>query len=303
MAFIILLALTTLSIAGSAAFFSVYGLAQIFSGSFWPVVIMATSLETGKLVAASYTYRYWFQISTFLRTYLIVAILVLMAITSAGIFGFLSAAHQQDVLPQRLNEQRITLLHTETEQLEQLKTERLDRKRQIDADVAGLPNNFVKGRQRLIETYKPELEQLERDIAQYTEQIRSNSIEISKLKNVVLMGETEIGPIIFIAKVFSADTDNATKWLILIIIFVFDPLAVALTLGTNIALSNRLQQPSKKSGTTLQQGTEFSIQQIRDALQELEQQKSLSPAEIAQKAFLEELLKKREVTEALRKGT
>lgn len=93
MFFIGVLIATTLAIAGSAAFFSIYGLAQIFTGSFWPVVIMASSLEAGKLVAASYVYRFWNKINIYLKAYYISAIAVLMIITSAGIFGFLSRAH------------------------------------------------------------------------------------------------------------------------------------------------------------------------------------------------------------------
>ena len=94
MGFIIILALSTLSLAGVAGYFSIYGLAAIFSGVFWPVVIMGTSLEVSKLVAVSYLYRYWKDTSRILAGYLIAAIFVLMLITSAGIFGFLSMGYQ-----------------------------------------------------------------------------------------------------------------------------------------------------------------------------------------------------------------
>jgi hypothetical protein len=96
MVFILLLVFSTLAVAGSAAFFSVYGLAQIFSASFIPVVIMGGALEAGKLVAASYLYRYWKETSFILKTYLFIAIFTLMVITSLGIFGFLTAAYQTD---------------------------------------------------------------------------------------------------------------------------------------------------------------------------------------------------------------
>ena len=88
MGFIFILILTTLAIAGCAAFFSIYGLAAIFSGIFWPVVLMGTSLEAGKLMAASYVYRYRDSISRTMKAYLISAIFILMVITSAGIFGY-----------------------------------------------------------------------------------------------------------------------------------------------------------------------------------------------------------------------
>ncbi len=98
MVFISVLILVTFAIAACAAYFSIYGLAVIFSGVFWPVVVMGASLEAGKLAAASYVYRYKDSISQVMRAYLIAAIVVLMLITSAGIFGFLSMGYQQDTV-------------------------------------------------------------------------------------------------------------------------------------------------------------------------------------------------------------
>ena len=160
MGFILVLILTTLGIAGSAAFFSIYGLAQIFTGSFWAVVVMATSLEAGKLVTASYLYRYWDSTRFLMKSYMIAAVIVLMIITSAGIFGFLSAAYQQDVIGIKSSEQQIQLLQEEIEQVTALKEQRSARKLQIDNDIASLPNNFITGRQRLMESYGPEMEQI-----------------------------------------------------------------------------------------------------------------------------------------------
>ena len=92
MFFIFLLGLAALLVAGSAAYFSVLGIATLFSGSFYQVVVMAGALEFGKLVATSYLYRYWNKTTWFLKVYLLVAVFVLMGITSLGIFGYLSAA-------------------------------------------------------------------------------------------------------------------------------------------------------------------------------------------------------------------
>jgi len=239
MVFITVLILVTLSIAGSAAFFSIYGLAQIFSGAFWPVVIMAGSLEAGKLVAASYAYRYWNKMNIFMLGYLLLAILVLMSITSAGIFGFLSSAYQQDILPIKLQQQKLALLEKEKTELTALKSERLERKQQIDADIAALPNNYVTGRQRLMKSYGPEIAQLRKDISDYTTEIRAKTLQISDIKNKVTQAEVHVGPIVFIASAFNKDVDDATKWLILLIIFAFDPLAIVLTIGVNKALLER----------------------------------------------------------------
>lgn len=328
MGFILVLILTTLSLAGSAAFFSVCGLAKIFAGSFWPVVIMASSLEAGKLVTASYLYRYWDHISVLMRAYMFAAIVVLMGITSAGIFGFLSAAYQQDIVGTKINKQQIEMLTTQTNQAETLKQERLARKKQIDKDIASLPHDYVTGRQRLMKSYGPELEQLRKDIAEYTARIQTNTQKIAELRAATLQQESHVGPIIFIAKVFDKDVDDTTKWLILIIIFAFDPLAVTLTVGANIALVDR-QRSKKKNEPKLVKAYEevmgiekseenepepkitsvdqlldqpkeaVTADQIKEALDEFEH-RELSETELAQKEMLEEMLRRKAVTQRLR---
>lgn len=236
MGFIFLLLLSTLSIAGSAAFFSVYGLARVFSGAFLPTVIMASSLEAGKLVSASFLYRYWKTMSKVMRGCLVSFVAVLMLITSMGIFGFLSNAYQDNVLPYEQHNQQITLLESEKAEAEKLKTERLTRQEEINKQIANLPNNFVNGRKRLIDANKAELEQINKDVAQYTTDIRDHTTQISKLKGETIQETAHVGPIIFMAKAFGLGVDAATKWLIMLIIFVFDPLAVTLTIASNMVI-------------------------------------------------------------------
>jgi hypothetical protein len=241
--FVFLLILVAGSIASVAAYFSIYGLAQIFSGTFYSVVAMGVVLELGKLVAASYVYRYWSLLGMLMKTYLITAIFVLMVITSSGIFGYLSQGNSKNILPLELMEQQIVLLSQENIELDTLKTERLFRRKQIDADIAALPNNFITGRQRLMESYGPELQQIRSDIKQYTSDIRENTLTIRELKHSTLETEAEIGPIIFIAESFGFEVQSATKWLILLIIFAFDPLAVVLTIGVNIIIVSNRKPP------------------------------------------------------------
>lgn len=315
MGFILILMLTTLSIAGSAAFFSIYGLAQIFTGSFLPVVIMAGSLEAGKLVSASYIYRYWKRISWLLKAYLISAVVILMVITSAGIFGFLSAAYQQDTLPLKQNEQKITLLENERKEITQLKQERLDRKKQIDKDIANLPNTYITARQRLMKSYGPELDQLKEDIANYTNRMKEIIKEKHKLKTATLEQRVHTGPIIFIAKeLFHDDVDEATKWLIFILIFAFDPLAVALTIATNQAFIDRNNEKGKKIGHISFQpepiemdiadyksiNNKMSIEELEEMLDKLNSSKEKSAENKIQKALIEEMLEKKKVTKKLR---
>ena len=319
MIFIIILILTTLAIAGSAAYFSIYGLAAIFSGIFWPVILMGTSLEAGKLVAASYVYRFRDSISRVMKIYLISAILVLMLITSAGIFGFLSMGYQQDTLPLKQQEQQIALLQTERAEIEVFKKERLARRKQIDTDIANSPPGYITGRERLMKSYGPELAQLRVDIELYTKQISEKTTNISELKQKKLISEVHTGPIIFIAKAFATETDDATKWMIMLIIFAFDPLAVALTLGVNHAILQRKknmgghvehsleivehmlsdEENSEPALKDIHPTANISTDELKAVVAEM-QNKELTSAEMAQMGMLEEMLERKMVTEKIR---
>lgn len=236
MGFVFLLGFSAFLLATVAGYFSIYGLASIFSGWFWEIIAMGVAIEYGKLIAVSYIYRYSFLESHHSRLYGYTAIIGLMLITSAGIFGFLSQGYQQDTLALKQQEQRIMLLTAEQEELLTFKNENILRKKQIDDDIASLPNNYITGRQRLQKSYGPELETIRDDIASYTTQISDKTLAISQLKQEKLISEVHIGPIIFIAGAFNTNTDEAVKWLIFMLIFVFDPLAVWLTLATNKVL-------------------------------------------------------------------
>lgn len=236
MIFIILMLITTGAIAGSAAYFSVIGLASVFSGAFWPVIFMGSSLELGKLVTASYVYRHWKDITIYMKTYMLIAIVILMSITSMGIFGFLSKSFQSNILPYQQQQQQIVLLENDKSEAERLKTERMGREEEINKQIADLPSDYVTSRKRLMDANKQELQQIRTDVASYTEQIRNDTIKIAELKSKVLVETAHVGPIIFIAQVFGADVNQSTKWLIILLILVFDPLAVILTVGTNLAI-------------------------------------------------------------------
>lgn len=230
MFFIIILIFSALLIAGSAAFFSVYGLMLLFKGVSTFVLIMGTSLEIGKLVATSYLYRYWANTQLWLKTYLLLGIFLLMLLTSMGIFGLLSVGYQTDTLPLKQLEQKVQLLDDE-------KLRSLNRKKQIDNQIANLPADYSKSRIKLMNSFKSEQEQV-------TNRINELDKEILDIKTKVINTEAHIGPITYIAKAFNMNTDDATKYLIYLIIFVFDPMAIALTLAVNISL--RVREKEKK---------------------------------------------------------
>lgn len=216
------------TIAGVSAYFSVYGLAHIFAATFWSVVIMGGVLEVGKLVATSFLYRYWDAIGWYLRTYLLIAILGLMAITSAGIFGYLSNAYQQDTVGVKDVVARIELLDTELASLS-------ERDKQINLDIDRIGSNYVTARQNMMKQYGPEKVKITERIAK----IRAEKLELSSKQLEV---EAHTGPIIYIAKAMGKGIDEAVMWMIVLIIVVFDPLAVALTIGANIVLARRTER-------------------------------------------------------------
>ena len=257
MLFIILLVVSALTISATAGYFSIYGLASIFTSSFWSIVIMGSSLEIGKLVAASYVYRFWSKINFLMKTYLISAILVLMFITSIGIFGFLSASYQQDSIP----------LKEMTGLVEEYKADRvilLARKKQIADDIASLPNNFIRGRTKLIAEYKPESDKIESRL----DQLRLDLTDIQKKK---ITQESHTGPIIYIAKVMGREVDDAILYMIMMIIFAFDPLAIVLVLATNSAIADRRKTLDiKKAEAKLEPIIDEVIHEIEEELENVE---------------------------------
>jgi hypothetical protein len=190
---------------------------------------MATSLEVGKLVTASFVYQYWNKLSTLMRGYLISAVILLVFITSIGIFGFLSNAYQGATL--NFKKESTTLLAYE-ERLEQLEDDKKFLKEELDAQVQDLPDNYRTARRKLREQYNPMIQDVSKKIIDMKQEM--SEIEIGLVQTGV-----DVGPAIFVAKVFGTDVDTVVTWLIFVFIFVFDPLAVVLTIGFNIALGTR----------------------------------------------------------------
>lgn len=244
MLFIAILIAAASAIAGSAAYFSVYGLANTFSGVFWSVVVMGASLEAGKLVAASYLYRYWDKIHITLKSYLLAGVAALMLLTSSGIFGYLSSGYQQDILPLKQKNDQLQLLTEERERT-------LARKKQIDDLLAGGPVvNTQKSDAGTARVLREATRAKESSARQYrdeqtavTKRLSELDTQLLELRQELVKTEAHIGPITYIAKAFGMPTDDATKYLIFLIVFAFDPMAVALTLCVNIAL--KLQEEDK----------------------------------------------------------
>jgi hypothetical protein len=231
--FYIWIGLSALLIAGSAAAFSVYGLAKLFSGAFLSVVLMAGSLELGKLVTASFLYRYWDMINWFQKVYMTIATIVLVFITSAGIFGYLSNAYQGATL--EFEKQSTELIAVE-ERIEQLEEDKVFLKEELSVAISELPDNYITAKRKLREDYNPQILMVNEEILDY-KKTRAD-LEIQLVSTGV-----DVGPAIYLARTFGTDIDTVVKFFIFILIFVFDPLAVMLVVAYNQALIDRGKKP------------------------------------------------------------
>ena len=218
--------LSALLVAGSAAFFSVFGLSNLFAGAKLSVVVMAGSLEFGKLVAASFRYRFWDNINRLLKIYLVTGVIILVGITSAGIFGYLSNAYQGATI--NCEKQSTELLALE-DRLDVLEEDRVFLKQELEDQVESLPENFITAKRNLREQYNPQIQVISNDILEVKGRI--SDLEIELIETGV-----DVGPAIYLAKAFETDVDNVVKFFIFILIFVFDPLAVSLVLAFNHAI-------------------------------------------------------------------
>ena len=234
--------LSALLVAGSAAFYSVFGLSKLFSGATLAVIIMAGSLEFAKLVSASFLYRYWTKVNTWLKYYMTVGVVILVLITSVGIFGFLSNAYQGATI--EFEKESTKLLYKE-DRLDQLEEDKTYLKEELELAISELPDNYITAKRQLRADYNPK-------VLEMNDQILDVKSEIGDLKTALIETGVDVGPAIYLARAFGTDVDSVVKFFIFILIFVFDPMAVALVIAYNITMVNR-QQGSLDGGTTVNQ--------------------------------------------------
>jgi hypothetical protein len=215
-------------VAFNAAFFSVFGLSKLFAGATSSVIMMASSLEFAKLVTAAYLYRYWDNINSIMRAYLLLGVITLILITSAGIFGFLSNAYQGATID--FEKQSTTLIYKE-DRLEQLVEDKVYLKDELKQSISALPDNYPTAKRKLREEYNPK-------VLSINDEILDIKQDISDLKVGMVQTGVDVGPAIYIARAFETDIDTVVKFFIFILIFVFDPLAVSLVVAYNVAIVN-----------------------------------------------------------------
>ena len=255
MFFGLLTLLVALAISTVAAYYSIVGLMAIFAGAKLAIAIMGVVLEIGKLVVASWTFQNWKTSPFSIRSYFIVAVIVLMLITSLGIFGFLSRAHIMQSSPTSLLEERIERIDLKVEQKNgqiqryQSRLNTLDDALQRYIELGAISKGLRKIGEMDNETslLKTKIEGLENEIDELTDRKYG-------LKTEVNLAEVEVGPIRYVAsmlydEVNDSQLEEAVRWIIILLIFVFDPLAVMLVIAANISL--KVYRKERKMATRM----------------------------------------------------
>lgn len=254
-----IVALSALSVSLSAAFYSVTGLSKLFAGASFEVLIMASSLEIAKLVIASLLYQYWDKINKLLRFYLTTAATVLVLITSMGIYGFLSAAYQETAALAGNVDAQIALVETKRDnvkgQLEVYNDEKSSINEAVTSLREGLSNNVIQYKDKetgeiITTTSSSTRKALEKQLDQAIERQTEINSKVDKLNEELFGYETEIveiqsgseiagelGPLKYLAGLTGLGMDRIINYLLLIIIFVFDPLAISLVIAANFMFS------------------------------------------------------------------
>lgn len=262
-----IIALSALSVSASAAFYSVSGLSKLFAGAAFAVIIMAASLEVAKLVIASLLYQYREKLPRLLKYYLSVACLILILITSMGIYGFLSAAYQETAALAGNIDAQIALIETKRDNVKEQLAVYSDEKESINEAVkdlrSGLSNNVIQYTDTLgnvlTTTSSSTRRALEKQLDQAIERQTEINTRVDNLNQQLFDYETEIvevtsnaniagelGPLKYLSGLTGKPMDQIINWLLLVIIFVFDPLAIALVIAANFAFE-QLKKKTKEN--------------------------------------------------------
>lgn len=252
-----IIALSALSVSGSAAFYSVSGLGKMFAGASTQVMVLAGSLELAKLVTASLLYQYWKQLNGFLKTYLSIATLILILITSAGIYGFLSSAYQETAFKVQNQDKNIEILdkdvlviQTEIKNYESQIVQKNSRLTQLTSmrtnlqttqDVLIEKSKSTSSIRKQISEVDSEIKRMDSEIYIMNDSISSKNTKIGGIeRNKLDIASNadlakEVGPLKYIADLTGKSLDQVVNWYIIVLMLVFDPLAIALVIAANFA--------------------------------------------------------------------
>ena len=254
------IALSALSVSASAAFYSLFGLSHLFAGASTEVIIMAGALEAAKLVVASLLYQYWNVINKWLRAYLMSVVFILMVITSGGIYGFLSGAYQSTATQSELLDKSLVILQHKQERFNETKEDLTLEKTQLNKSISDLrislsnPTSvsyYDKEAEQVITTTSSSARRALQSELKNTIADRDNinlkldaildsisTTDIALLnKEISNEDQRELGPLKYLAKITGWPMDKVVNWFLMLIIFVFDPLAIALVVAANFAFA------------------------------------------------------------------
>jgi hypothetical protein len=277
-----IIALSALSVSASAAFYSVTGLSLLFAGASFAVIIMASSLEISKLVIASLLYQYRKTLPKLLKFYLTIATIILVIITSAGIYGFLSAAYQETASKSVVVDNQIRLLETKKQSFEKIKSQYDLEKESITKNISSLRNALGNNTQSYVDTagrvitYSSSANRkaFERQLETAIGKDEKLTIKIQSFNDSIIQYETkiveaqnnsevaaELGPLKYLSKLTGVEMDRIINWFLLVIIFVFDPLAISLVIAANFAFVQLRKKEDESEDYTME---EFSEEEIND---------------------------------------
>ena len=275
--FPLLVALSALAVSGSAAFYSVFGLSKLFAGASLQVIIMAGSLEFAKLVVASLLYQYWDTINKILRAYLAIACFILMIITSGGIYGFLSGAYQSTATQSELLDKSLSILQQKQVRFEETKQDLKYEKEGLSTSISKLRVSLSnpaqvqyidkESGQLITTTSSSSRRALQNELAgtlndrndvnlkleAITDSITQTDMSILN-KEIDNEDQRELGPLKYLAETTGYDMNQVVNWFLLLIVFVFDPLAIALVVAANMAFA----QIKPKIKMSVPDGMEFN---------------------------------------------
>lgn len=260
--FTLLVFFTSILLAASAAYYSVFGLSHLFAGAKFAVIVMAGSLEFAKLVTASALHRNWNKIGKFIRIYLTIGVIVLVGITSAGIYGFLSNAYKQTANQYEIDQSKIAIIENKNNyyinQIEINKSQIESKENRIKSlsDVRSQQEarldtlykkqwwNSIRRTEALIKQADEDIRDLNQEIKEYNILISAFNDSINVNKTRIIMGQSneasaELGPLLYLSDITGLPMDNVVNYFILLLVFVFDPLAVCLLIVANTLSENK----------------------------------------------------------------
>lgn len=244
MVFGYLLLLIALTISVTAAFYSIAGLTAIFAAAFWPIVIMGSVLELGKVITTVWLHKYWDRAALQFKLYLVPAIGILMLITSMGIFGFLSKAHLDQAVPAGDVSAQVQIfddkIRTEKDNIEAARKALKQMDAQVDEKLSRTTDD--KGAERAVQIRRSQAKErtnLQNEISAAQKKISALQEQRAPIASQARKVEAEVGPIKYIAALIYGDNpdsnllEKAVRWVIILIVLVFDPLALVLILAAD----------------------------------------------------------------------